>query len=407
VISGLSDRELLSRVRDLVSRERAVTLEVLLHLIEVGRRRLHLGLGCPSMFEYCTRHLGYSSSAASRRIHTARCIRDYPEVYGLLEMSEVNLSTVSLVASILTKENKGDLLMRIRNKSQKEVEAIVADYKPPVSLRDRARPACVAAAPLSPGASGWALSGTPTSISPGGNPASLALGSGSGNGRVPTQTERPSGCDYSRCGSEKTPNMAGGPPRFERKFQVQFLASERFMKKFEKAKALLSNKNRSLSCEAVLEAALDEFLKDHDPDERNKRREERKTRARASDSPPKRPIDRADHPSEPATAASARRGSMASPRNDTRTREEGPTRYIPAATRDAVFTRDKGRCTYVGSSGERCEATRNLEFDHIVPVARGGANVIGNLRLLCERHNKLEAERILGASTNRRFRRRA
>jgi hypothetical protein len=63
-LSGLSDRELLARVKALVSRERATTLEILLHLIEVERRRLHLGLGYPSLFEYCTRHLGYSSTAA-------------------------------------------------------------------------------------------------------------------------------------------------------------------------------------------------------------------------------------------------------------------------------------------------------------------------------------------------------
>ena len=85
VLSGLSDRELLARVKVLVSQERATTLEILVHLNEVERRRLHLRLGYPSLFEYCTRHLGYSSSAAGRRIHAARCVRDYPEIYGLLE----------------------------------------------------------------------------------------------------------------------------------------------------------------------------------------------------------------------------------------------------------------------------------------------------------------------------------
>ncbi len=79
-LRGLSDRELLSRVKDLVARERAVTLEVLVHLIEVERRRLHVELGYASMFDYCTRHLQYSSSSAARRIQTARCLRDYPEV---------------------------------------------------------------------------------------------------------------------------------------------------------------------------------------------------------------------------------------------------------------------------------------------------------------------------------------
>ena len=143
-LSGLSDRELLSRVKDLVARERAVTLEVLVQLIEVERRRLHVGLGYASMFDYCTRHLGYSSSSAARRIHTARCLRDYPEVYGMLERNEVNLVTISLVASILNETTVKDLLSKIRGKSQREVEAIASAYRPPVALRDRARPVWVA-----------------------------------------------------------------------------------------------------------------------------------------------------------------------------------------------------------------------------------------------------------------------
>jgi hypothetical protein len=94
-------------------------------LNEVERRRLHLGLGYPSMFVYCTRHLGYSSSAASRRIQAARCVRDYPEVYELLEKNELNLITVSLVASILKADNAKELIGRIRGRSQGEVEEIV------------------------------------------------------------------------------------------------------------------------------------------------------------------------------------------------------------------------------------------------------------------------------------------
>jgi 5-methylcytosine-specific restriction endonuclease McrA len=375
-LSGLSDRELLSHVKDLVARERAVTLEILVHLVEVERRRLHLGLGYPSMFEYCLRHLGYSSSAASRRIHSARCIRDYPEVYGLLEKNEVNLSSVSLVAPILTQENKDDLVRRIRNRSQKEVEAIVADYRPPVSLRDRARPVCVAVSgPRANSAPGLPLSEAASAPSPGGHLESSGPAGSEGTSGM-AATERTSGGDHSRSGSEKRPNSAGGPPRLERKFQVQFLASERFMKKFERAKALLSNKKGTPSYEAVLEAALDEFLKDHDPEKRKQRREER----------------------EQKTEAKTKSGERDS--------AEGASRRIPAATRDAVFARDRGRCTFVGSTGKRCDATRNLQIDHIIPYARGGTATLDNLRLLCERHNKHEAERVLGANTVRRFCRR-
>ena len=415
-LSGLSDRELLSRVKELVSRERAVTLEILVHLVEVDRRRLHLGLGYASMFDYCTRHLGYSSSAASRRIQTTRCIRDYPEVYGLLEKNDVSLSSVALVASILTRENKDDLLGRIRNKSQKEVEAIVADYRPPVSLRDRARPVCVAVSPPRMGhVPGSTLFGTASAPLPVGHRDSPTPAAGSEAAREAAQTQRTSGSDYSRSGSEKRPNSAGGPPRLERKFQVQFLASERFMKKFEKAKALLSNKNGKPSYEAVLEAALDEFLKDHDPDQRKQRREEREQKTEAKTKSGDRVARRNVRSQSARRTCDAGCGQVDGPLFRRRagdlptTRvfaEGGASRRIPAATKDAVFTRDKGRCAYVGSTGKRCGATHHLQIDHIMPYARGGTNALDNLRLLCERHNMREAERVLGANALGRFRRR-
>jgi hypothetical protein len=445
-LSGLSDRDLLSRVKDLAARERALTLEILAHLIEVERRRLHVGLGFASMFDYCTRHLRYSSSSAARRIHTARCLRDYPETYRLLEKNEVNLSTVSLVASILTRENHNDILERIRGKSQKEVEGIVADYRPPVSLRDRARPVWVAVPSSEPGGLERGIAGALSSpafngADTGSSAPLFSTGSGGARGSVTPvtgpadacgagSTQGTSGCKSSRCGSEKTPNSAGGAVRFEKKRFVQFVAGERFMKKLEKARALLSNVNGNLSYEFVLEAALDEFLKDHDPEERDKRREERKQKAEASHKLENRGAKKtvgsraeggigsvgcgaAEGP--PRSGVKAGCGPVDGPLFRRRAgdrpasrvqREEEPSRRIPAATRDAVFARDKGRCTYVGSNGKRCETTHHLQIDHVIPYARGGANTLGNLRLLCERHNKHEEERLLGADTIRRFRRR-
>ncbi|UCH83873.1 MAG: HNH endonuclease, partial [Candidatus Latescibacterota bacterium] len=76
--------------------------------------------------------------------------------------------------------------------------------------------------------------------------------------------------------------------------------------------------------------------------------------------------------------------------------------------KDSVFTRDGGRCTYIGTNGKRCNSTWGLEIDHIEPHARGGANAANNLRLLCGRHNRLEAERVMGVGiTARRGRNRS
>ena len=139
-LSNLSDKALLSRLHELVKKEKRTTLSVLLHLTEINRRDLYLAYGFSSLFDYCVGALGYSRSAAGRRIVSARCLRRFPEVYDLLESGKVNLSTIGLVAPILNEENKDLLLREICGKTQQQVETIVARYKPPIAYRDRVRP---------------------------------------------------------------------------------------------------------------------------------------------------------------------------------------------------------------------------------------------------------------------------
>ncbi|MCB1154425.1 MAG: HNH endonuclease [Deltaproteobacteria bacterium] len=74
-----------------------------------------------------------------------------------------------------------------------------------------------------------------------------------------------------------------------------------------------------------------------------------------------------------------------------RTRLANPApRRISARVRAAVWNRDEGRCVICGSGDQ-------LHFDHIVPVAKGGANTSANIRLLCARHNLLKSDHIAGA----------
>ena len=154
-LRSLSDSHVLSRIRELVRQERDTTLLVLEHLNEIERRRLHLKRGFQSLYDYCTSGLGYSSSAAHRRIQTARCVARFPAVSDLLQKNEVNLSTITQVYRNLTEDNHGELLSRIRGRSQREVEAILAEYQPGALPRDRVRTVVVrvpspAAAPVIP-----------------------------------------------------------------------------------------------------------------------------------------------------------------------------------------------------------------------------------------------------------------
>nr|WP_246852256.1 HNH endonuclease signature motif containing protein [Patulibacter sp. SYSU D01012] len=49
---------------------------------------------------------------------------------------------------------------------------------------------------------------------------------------------------------------------------------------------------------------------------------------------------------------------------------------IPREVRQAVWHRDGGRCV-------ACGETFDLQYDHVIPVALGGASTVDNLELLC------------------------
>jgi len=60
---------------------------------------------------------------------------------------------------------------------------------------------------------------------------------------------------------------------------------------------------------------------------------------------------------------------------------------IPEEVRIAVWRRDQGRCA-------RCASRENLEYDHIVPVSKGGGNTERNIELLCQDCNRAKSNRI-------------
>jgi hypothetical protein len=71
-------------------------------------------------------------------------------------------------------------------------------------------------------------------------------------------------------------------------------------------------------------------------------------------------------------------------------------RHITNAVRREVALRDERRCAYVDGQGKRCNARAFLQHDHMKPRGLGGDSGADNVRYLCARHNKLEAERVYG-----------
>lgn len=60
---------------------------------------------------------------------------------------------------------------------------------------------------------------------------------------------------------------------------------------------------------------------------------------------------------------------------------------VPLKDRWAVLKRDHYRCKICGASPSSDHQVK-LEIDHIIPVAEGGRNDIGNLQTLCQRCNQ-------------------
>jgi hypothetical protein len=54
---------------------------------------------------------------------------------------------------------------------------------------------------------------------------------------------------------------------------------------------------------------------------------------------------------------------------------------IPEAVRLYVWRRDGGKCI-------KCGSIEKLEYDHIIPVAKGGSSTERNVQLLCEMCNR-------------------
>jgi hypothetical protein len=63
------------------------------------------------------------------------------------------------------------------------------------------------------------------------------------------------------------------------------------------------------------------------------------------------------------------------------------TRHIPGEVKREVWARDRGRCI-------QCKSVQYIEYDHIIPHSKGGANTVKNIQLLCRNCNSLKGDRI-------------
>jgi hypothetical protein len=332
---ALADGALLARVKSLADRERGTTAELIAHLTEVERRKLHLASGYSSMFSYCRGALGLSESETFNRIRAARAARRFPVILDQLAEGLVNLTTVKLLTPHLTAANHLEVLESARGLGRREVEKIVARLAPapdvPTSVRKLPppRPTPESARPLTGATTADLFAAAPST--------EISVPPAATQTPVTASTE-----------ARSAVVSALSPERYK----LQLTISGDTLEKLERAKDLLRHALPSGDVAQIFDRALTSLLKDV----------EKKKFAATDGQRPSR--------DEAPTAPEGRRPSA-------------PVRRI-------VSERDARQCTFVGKDGRRCQERALLEFHHVDPYVEGGPPTVKNIVLLCQQHNLYE-----------------
>ena len=368
-LNGISNRQLLSRIRKLSETERKTVLSILVHLIEIDRRRLYLEMGYSSLFELCVKNLGYSESVAGRRISVARCIRKFPLAYRALASGKVNLTNLGMVTRIITAGNAREILSAVAGASKKDVELLVSSRRPRSVIRDRVRPVYVRTEIRLSDADPADDSDIRRSKSLDGRAGTTPT---SGSGKSPNSEDLSSG-DGPAAATEsgRGPAAAELQVVLEERLKITFGADPEFMKKVERIRALLSSKHHGwIEFEELFSVLMDEYIERRSPEgriRRKSRREQRKAENGATEKKAAKTFRTARTTKVTAGGSKKQKRTPGTATGDPQKKES--SRYIPQKVRDEVYARDKGRCSFVSAGGRRPEAAYSLNTRCVASLA--------------------------------------
>jgi 5-methylcytosine-specific restriction endonuclease McrA len=352
-ISHFSNRALRVEIKASDGGETKSTAVMLSRIGEYDWRKLFLEDGYPSMRAYCIRELNYSREKASKRIYAARTARKLPVLFDAVADGRLNLSGVVMLATYLRPGNVDELLAAATRRTNEEIAQLIAELFPrpdlPEQLEALAPPPGAQHSARNAGDMFSAGPGPVPEHSPPAHPHSARNADDmfcAGPG--PATSPDP----HSARNAEARARMI---PLAPQKFGFQFTGDQETHDAYERVRNLLSHEVPSGEMALVFKTAL----------------------KLAEVQLMKRKFAATDRPGH--SRASADR------------------RHIPAAVKRAVAERDREQCSFVSDSGKRCEERRFLEYDHEIPVARGGGSTVENVWLLCRAHNQHVAERAFGA----------
>ncbi len=335
-------RDLAARLADLLRHEHVAMADFLVALAEFDRRRLWVELGYSGLFMFLHRELGLSKGASHYRKVAGGLVQRVPEIVEPLRDGRLCITSIAELAKVLTPENHREVLPRFFHRSKREAMEVTAELRPDPTppKRDVVTMVCAAPAPAA----------TELRV-----PAAC-----SGSGFLENLPDANSGSEPRVLMSQQRESRDVAVPLTADLRRFHVTVSRRFLEKLEAARAALSHSHPGASAEEILEAGLDLLL-----------------------------------------GQQAKRNGMTE-----KPRKEPPPAspdHLPAHVKRQAWIRDGGRCQWPVDSGGVCGSTLRVQFDHIVPRARGGPSTVENGRILCAHHNDLAARRILGDELMDRF----
>jgi len=353
--SRLADHEVMPQLASLVEHDRTTTAEMLVLIGRAEARRLYAPTEYPSLFRYCVGKLRMSEDMAWKRIQAARAARKFPAIFAMLADGRLHLTAVVRLAPCLTRDNARELLAAAAHLPKQALKELLAarfpqpDFAEQVIALGTPVPLPASARVVGPTRSGPAVPAAVRVPEPAASTSSCPTGT-SESQLVPEPVAPPASVAVPDLPARVTPLAPG-------RFGVQFTIGQAAHDSLRYAQALASHAVPGGALEEIFERALEAYVAKLEKDR---------------------------------FAATSR------PRTTT-THRSLDTRHVPAAVAREVWRRDEGRCTFVSEEGQRCEACEFVEFDHVIPVAKGGESTVDNVRLRCRTHNQYEAEREFGA----------
>jgi hypothetical protein len=144
-----SNETLIAELKTLVENERQTLIKIIDCLHEVESRRLHLEMAYPSLFDFCVKELGYSESAAYRRVSAMRLIKEVPTAREQIESGKISLSVATQTQIFfkklekrqkpMNKETKLQMLKSLENSSSRNCEKILIAIEPSVICKDHVK----------------------------------------------------------------------------------------------------------------------------------------------------------------------------------------------------------------------------------------------------------------------------